>query len=312
MSSTSAHSFRKKLMALSKPKLLRMCNDYKLSKHGNKNDLMNRLIEYNESNGGNKILLQNSQSVKTKNEKKIKDKYMRNPKIEHEYVILYWMRNLSLKESNIRYNDIIYLITEFSSAIYCVLKWSRKYICRLNEELFLNDNDRLIIRKRVLERTYRWAMPNIEPVIDGIHCWRIKTLNPKKGWIAYCVSKREKFKSGTLKAYGHSSVHGIAYNKCWYSNGSDAIHNNVCLDLCQKGPFELDILLNLEKNILKFCIVGQIKKQTIFKNMPRYKEGYIPHFNFGFSAQKIALRIVEIPSQWFGFEKLIDYQERFI
>ena len=107
-------------------------------------------------------------------------------------------------------------------------------------------------------------------------------------------------------------MHGIAYNNCWYCS-DNVTHNDVCLDIRRK-EVELDMLLNIKKRTLKFCIVGEKQKQTKFTNLPD-SNGWIPHFNFGgFSGNKIAIRIVEIPSQYFGIQHdvKIDYEQKLI
>eukprot|EP01084_Bolivina_argentea_P293414 504632_1 len=307
----NSKTFRKKLMGLSKPQLIRICGNYKLAKYGSKNDLIDRIVTYNNSNNGRVALPINKKAKSLKeintSTKKIKE-YMQDPRTEHTMIIQHWLRKL-FKPSNVSFHDVIYIITSYTRPVYKVMKWSSKYICRLNEELFLSDNNRCCTRKRVVERTYRWVLPDMDTVKEGIHCWRVHTINPKKGWVAYAVSKKQKFRSGTHGAYGQDTVHGIAYNNCfYYSRG--VIHNKVCLDIRQT-EIEVDILLDLEENKLKFCVVGDLKHQTIFDNIPQYEEGWVCHFNYGWTANKIALRIVEIPSDWFGVKKSIDYEERF-
>ena len=107
-----------------------------------------------------------------------------------------------------------------------------------------------------------------------------------------------------LNLYGIENSNGKNYlpqdpiNKTKYQYNND----NPTSFFKQK-ECEIDMLLDIDKGELKFCIVGQYDPQNeiILYNLPKIQNGWIPQFNL--NGKNIELRIAQIPIQWYGIPK---------
>ena len=229
----------------------------------------------------------------------------------------YWFRT-TMKDNSISMIDITKIIIEYYN-IAQILRWSQRYKSKTGFQL--SDDDKLTTRiedHNGSQDSYKWISPEIEPVNKGIHCWRINvnhTKNKSGGWIVFGISPPNV----NLKDYfGQKDVWGIAYNGARYPDtlGWGDKDGCKCWNLC-KPKMEVDILLDLEKGMMKVGIVGKIntfnkENEYNFKDIPQTNEfgGWIPHFNLvnkyaGSRDDTVGcqLRIAEIPNEFYG-EKL--------
>ena len=66
-----------------------------------------------------------------------------------------------------------------------------------------------------------------------------------------------------------------------------------------KELYEIDIYLDLQKNELKICLVGELTKDKELKSWGLPKGlGWVPHFNLYYKNTEI--RIARIPMEWYG------------
>lgn len=114
------------------------------------------------------------------------------------------------------------------------------------------------------------------------------------------MSRKDIFGAATYKQ------HAYGINHCddkWYSGSSSGgyyKHNNGV----SHGNFkfkegEVDMMLDIDKGELKFCVVGKKDKgEPMLYNLPKQENGWIPHL----LASSIAteLRIAKISSDLYG------------
>lgn len=78
--------------------------------------------------------------------------------------------------------DIINICLLFYMELFEILTFSTEFIS--DDGIELMDNNKCVMRcddRGMIWHTY--AMADIEPVSEGVHCWRIKVQNPIKDWI---------------------------------------------------------------------------------------------------------------------------------
>ena len=67
-------------------------------------------------------------------------------------------------------NDVQFMCFRFYYEEYVILKFSKEYMN--NNAYQLSQDNTLATRKINRDTSYRWILPDIEPVYSGIHCWR--------------------------------------------------------------------------------------------------------------------------------------------
>ena len=108
------------------------------------------------------------------------------------------------------------------------------------------------------------------------------------------------------EAYGMaaSSIKEYAWYPYASTMGRDGYwksHNNIARDHFEFQCGEVDMLLDVDQGILKFCVVGQLKDEleAIMHDLPRdTNTGWVPHFNTFCEGTK--LRIARIPIELYG------------
>eukprot|EP01084_Bolivina_argentea_P042160 77770_1 len=149
-----------------------------------------------------------------------------------------------------------------------MLTFSSKY--KSDDGWKFSDHNRCIERlKGDHSAAYRWILADIEPVFEGIHCWRVNAKHKEEGgWVVYGVSPIKQFKNSC----GQQGVWGITYNNCWYPTMNRNINRSVvtnCEHFHQKN-LDVDIYLDATRGEMKICVVGMKgdKYEPIFKGMP--------------------------------------------
>ena len=241
-----------------------------------------------------------------------------DPKEAATIVWQYWYRT-TMNDTSISIKDITNIIIAYYN-IAKILKWSQKYKSKTKDAFEFSDDDTCIKRLKDEGWGYKWICADIEPVNEGIHCWRVETKHEQKGgWIVYGVSPPNKELGDSC---GQPHVWGVTYNDCWYPNGSNRLYSgSVCDHLYQKN-IDVDILLNLEEKTLNIGIVGMLddEHEYKFKGISKTNEygGWIPHFNLYLNGNKCdtagcQLRIAQIPPELYGekveYDMFASYQK---
>ena len=83
--------------------------------------------------------------------------------------------------------DVMSICLLFYLEVFEILKFSDKFISKEGIEL-LDDNKCV----RAIEWDHIYAMPDIEPVFQGVHCWRAK-INGDEGfnWIMFGIGHKQ-------------------------------------------------------------------------------------------------------------------------
>ena len=228
-----------------------------------------------------------------------------------EIVWQYWFR-VVMENNTIKIEDLTRIIIEYYN-IGRVLKWREKLKSRPGFKFI--DDDRCV--KRFVEfgdtdDDAKWIFPDIEPVNEGIHCWRVNVNFAREGaeggWVLYAVAPPDP--NMPDNGWAQSNPWGVAYSN--YYVPTDKIQNwEKCVfeHLYQKH-LEVDILLDLEEGTVKIGIVGKIddEHEYRFKGIEKTNEfgGWAPHFNSYYSSHsgpcsdEVELRIAEIPPELYG------------
>ena len=196
---------------------------------------------------------------------------------------------------------------------YEILTWSEKY--KSEDTLILSDDNKCVTRKMGSENiNFQWILCDTKPVHSGIHCWRVKQINPNSGWVTFGVSAVQMFHKDGFR---YNNMWGVTFNDCWYGNGRHLYHpqhkderNNAYL-YNFKNDGEIDIYLDCDKREMKLCIVGIVDKAPknnslkttqeakLSKIEQNSKTGWVPFINTGTPCGQI-LRIAKILPEWYG------------
>eukprot|EP01084_Bolivina_argentea_P239194 402044_1 len=197
-------------------------------------------------------------------------------------------------------NDIIEMIALFYVPIFELLQFVK--ISTISDEdnnLTLEDN-----RFLVKSHAYRWnlfVLADIEPIMDGIHCFRVYNKHKTstgRCYLMWMVSQcNNKY---VTHSYDDKCCYGISYSE-WFSRGHQEKKNNgASLDQFKKNEIEVDILLDLEKEELRICVVGNKEQEAKIWPVPKCKAGYKPHLHL---VDVDITRLCRIPVNWYGLEK---------
>ena len=208
-------------------------------------------------------------------------------KDEASRVWQYWFRTI-MKDGYdaISIDDIANIIIEYYT-LAKILKWKTKYGFEFSDE---NRCAKKIKDEDGIMTDYCWILPDIDAVNKGIYCWRLTANHTKDGsnggWILYGVCPpNPELEDDDVEQDG---VWGITYDNHWYRSpmNFEAIARDrgysKCSHLYQK-KMDVDILLDLDQQILKIGIVGQIDDEHEYKftGIEKANEygGWIPFFN---------------------------------
>eukprot|EP01084_Bolivina_argentea_P239197 402050_1 len=178
-------------------------------------------------------------------------------------------------------NDIIEMIALFYVPIFELLQFVK--ISTISDEdnnLTLEDN-----RFLVKSHAYRWnlfVLADIEPIMDGIHCFRVYNKHKTSTGRCYLMWMVSQCKNKYIRySYDDKSCYGISYQE-WFSRGHPEKKNNgIVLGIgnlgLRKSEIEVDMLLDLEKEELRICVVGNKEKEAEIWPVPKCRKGYKPH-----------------------------------
>eukprot|EP01083_Nonionella_stella_P164479 544462_1 len=226
---------------------------------------------------------------------------------EDDLLVTGYVRRFCL-ESNIDIPiDIIALCYDWYHAHYQLLAFKPRAI----KSFKLTDNNQCAHRLGI-KQNHSYVAADCDPVFDGVHCWRIHTVNPFKGWIGWFVHSADTPLIET--SFTCPNVWGISNASQYYINGglftaAAETHSNIhakdphtpqfCCDV------DVDMQLDCDKGTLKFCVVGASVEdnEKVFVNLPT-NTGWIPHFNVYVYPHrkncKVSLRIASIPCDMYS------------
>lgn len=218
----------------------------------------------------------------------------------------FWFRTL-LRQSTISIDDIIDIVIKYL-IIGKRLKFSTEY--QSEDGLELREDNYVLVREGIptasYNKYYRWILADMEPVTEGIHCWRVNAKHQKDGgWIVYGVSPRQMF----ANSCGQDGVWGVTCNGCWYPGGCTT--NKISTTHFYRQNLDVDILLNLETGELRICVVGMLStdKEAVLQGIHEVdnEDGWVLHlnvFNNGdggrYDTEDTEVRIAEISPEIYG------------
>ena len=227
---------------------------------------------------------------------------------EAEYIVHGYIRRLMIADIP---SDIIKMCLSFYLLNYQILRWSKEY--KTNDAgLILFDNDKCVKRTDYVtnQRLYRWILPDIEPVDNGIHCWRVKISNPGSKYLFFGVSQKKMYADQFKSDKYDKSIYGISggnYYKKWRPSATNT--NKIDLAHFWLKDGEIDIYLDIIESEVKFKVVG-----LQYNNNDNTQKGeakifgltagksWIPYLMMHASAHNATLRIAEIPIKFYGEE----------
>ena len=114
----------------------------------------------------------------------------RSQKQRAHLVFEYWFRT-TIGNKMISNNDLIKLTLDFYNDAV-ILQFSEKFQSP-NHHLSLSDNNKCATRNDNRSSVYEWIMPDIDPVLNGIHCWRVHVNNPSREFMMFSVSPKKMY-----------------------------------------------------------------------------------------------------------------------
>ena len=222
-------------------------------------------------------------------------------KLVHVFLIYGYCRNEE-KTLKIRlHEDIIDVCIEFHGPFVEILTFSNELNISSNENL---ENDGLIVSAegKVIKKggssCHVNVIPDAEPVLNGVHCWRCKVTNPPLQWIMFGVARKDfrvdlKWNSSDVVSFQNQGF----FNK----NGNWKYIN--LQHFAATEEYEVDILLNIDEKKLNVCVVGQCVegKEVKIWNFEVSPKGFVPYFNLYYVGQQ--LQCIKIPILWYGVPK---------
>eukprot|EP01084_Bolivina_argentea_P259936 438818_1 len=155
---------------------------------------------------------------------------------------------------------------------------------------------------------YQWILCDIEPVTDGIHCFRFQIHNPSKKRMSFGMGMLRMYEDAPLSQQG-KDVYAIGYQMYY------PIHEILYSKETYPYPkmrkivdFHLDMLFDADKGEIRYAMLENIdgaEQKTRIWGIPMNKiKGLVPHITFDRRIQNTSLRVAKIPVDW--FHKTID------
>ena len=204
-------------------------------------------------------------------------------------IIQYWFRVSTDYGKSISIDDIINIIILYWRMPF--LRFSNKYKSKYGWKLS-DDNtmvERILVGKNEREdlKFVKWILADTDPWFDGIHCWRIKIINPNKGWFLIGVSNQDTESMNLWREHRYTLEGYVwGYDACGDYYQKDGIYPEWCPDIeeyIRLEYVEIDVHLNLDKNVpeMKMCAVRDDKplKEVILLNPKDNDQGWVPYFN---------------------------------
>merc|ERR1712228_644088 len=217
--------------------------------------------------------------------------------IEAEQIINHWFRLLINNAMSI--DDICRVILDYY--ISCIMLFSTTY--KSKQGWKLSDDNQTVTRIAIGGNPWeikKWILADTDILFEGVHCWRIQIINPKKGWLSIGVSQ-QNMDDLNNKAFGNKYVWAIGLNNNWYPS-----QNVIRCDTKKEFRLEyveLDILLDLDSKKLKICRVDDKDEivETIMTNAPENDKGWVPYFNAHYEgAVNCQMRAIFIDTNDYG------------
>eukprot|EP01084_Bolivina_argentea_P003180 5938_1 len=197
--------------------------------------------------------------------------------------------------------DIANLCFQFFHLLAEILIFSHEHISATGIKLSM---DKTEVTKK--SSSHKYVLTTLDPVFEGVHCWRCLTFNPQLAWIMWAVSQKRIFSD-----FSYDHAWGISYDNQWFpwnrelrNNGVENNKINLHHFKCVKS--EVDMLFDVDKRVLKICKVGNCTDKKIaviskIKYPDDDQHGFVPHVNLGTSLDSaIKMQMAKIPVEWFG------------
>ena len=124
----------------------------------------------------------------------------------------------------------------------------------------------------------------------------------REDYAFWCVSEKDLFDHQSYKrAYGIQ--HAEDGQSCWYpgnwENDYYQYNNGISKAHFRFKRGEVDMLLDIDKGELKFCVVGKMDKgEAVLYNLPKQEIGWVPHLIA--NSNNIEFRIAMISVDLYG------------
>ena len=148
-------------------------------------------------------------------------------------------------------------------------------------------------------------------ILFDVHVNINKMKNPDSKWFVWGISPKKKFRDCS---YVERTFWGISLDGFWFLNGEsmDGSHphgNGFDTSHFNRTECCIDICLDVDAGILKFCVVGEADdgKEAVIEGVfiedsdaVGVGHGWVPHFNFGSRAFKTQIRLAKIADTFYG------------
>ena len=169
------------------------------------------------------------------------------------------------------------------------MRFSSKYKSKFGWKL--TDGNTTVKRIRVKNDHYsnmKWILAEMEPMDEGVYCWRVQVNNPHKGWMSIGVAQPIP-EEMNRRPFGGPSVWAIGLSNTWYPSsaaaGADSISGINWTQSFRMKFVELDVKVTLDgdDSELRICAVddNEERRETILRNKPStFTEGWLPYWNW--------------------------------
>ena len=237
-----------------------------------------------------------------------------------KYELLIWgyIRKLEKEESftNIIPISIYELIHELYPKSW-LLRFSDKY--KSKKDLILSDNNTKVKTKG--NWTQRFILCDVEPIHEGIHCWRISIYNPSHtDQIFWGISKPSMFgmtnPDTSHSTHDFKSVWGQISNGWPRMDGKADRNDGFKIKRQTIDRYQIDMIFDCDNGTLNMgVVIPNGKNQDLYvdgykisnklSQIPKITEGYVPHFII--YALNTELRVAKIEQSMFmKHDKFLD------
>eukprot|EP01084_Bolivina_argentea_P272506 463999_1 len=221
-------------------------------------------------------------SVSTKNHDLKSIEHKELTQYQHDELMVTGYLHKYMKDTMIP-PEIFNLLLLWYHITYKILQFNPEYLTYWGTCKLLDDNK--LATRRVTG--YASVICDIEPINKGIHCWRIKVINNRHHLLYFGVSSKKKYPAMPNEYDNNYPFWGIGTRDQWFPlNDKNKKTNEISLNTVfnKHINYELDMMLNCNLGMLKFCVVGNCNESSEAKiwGLPNKKEqinGWVPHMN---------------------------------